>query len=88
MSSLLLIALITFPIAVTFRRSVFQSRIKNSEALESLYTKDLSGSKQFNLCASDKSFGIIKAAATNLSKSHLSHNGNWKIDIAAVFCLK
>ena len=62
MSSILLIALIIISLAVTSRSSVFQSRIKNSDALKFLYTKDLSGSKQFNLCASDKSFGIIKSS--------------------------
>ncbi len=85
MSTILLIILIIVSLTVTFRNSLFQSRIKNPSPLEHIFTKDLSDFKQFTLSESDKSLCIIKSAVTHLSKSHLSHNGNWKINFTAVF---
>lgn len=62
MSSILLIVLIIISLAVTFCSSTLQSGIINSKALEPIYTKDLSGLKQFHLSESGKSFGIIKSS--------------------------
>jgi len=62
MSSILLIVLIIISLTVTFCSSTFQSGIKNSKALERLYTQDLSDLKQFNLPESDKSFVLIKSS--------------------------
>lgn len=85
MSSILLIALIIISQTVIFCNSAFQSGIKNSKALEATYNMGLPYLNQFNLIRLDKPICILKAAATHLSKSHHSHNGNWKIIIAAVF---
>ncbi|MHB1107835.1 MAG: hypothetical protein ACYCZ2_15885 [Lutibacter sp.] len=88
MSTILLILLIIISLAVTFRISEFQSEIINPTPLKYPVIIYLSDFKQFNLLKSDKYLCLNKSAATHLSKSHLSHNGNWKINTAAVFFLK
>jgi len=60
MSTILLIILIIVSLTVTFRNSLFQSRIKNPSTLEHIFTIDLSDFKQFTLSESDKSLCIIK----------------------------
>jgi hypothetical protein len=62
---MLLIVLIIISLTVIFSNSIFQSGIKYSKSLETLYNKDLSGSRQCNFPEFDKFLCIIKSSRNN-----------------------